>query len=210
MGKLAKVIHVAVLSVASLFGAAAQADTFQGSVWSVWAEAGPLPDVNPLTETYRVYLNVDTSGYTGGGSFLDQIGLKVSSSLISATLIGAPGGAAAWSLLAGGINAAGCSGSGSGFQCANSTLLLNDGKGVAVGGSYAWAFDLTMNNGSLFTDLIGTSVKGRFVDVGGNKVGDLVSETLPVPEPEIYAMMLAGLGMLGFMSRRQKRGQAAA
>lgn len=28
----------------------------------------------------------------------------------------------------------------------------------------------------------------------------------PVPEPETYAMMLAGLGLLGFMARRKKRG----
>jgi PEP-CTERM motif len=31
-----------------------------------------------------------------------------------------------------------------------------------------------------------------------------------VPEPEIYAMMAAGLGMMGFMSRRRKQKQAQA
>lgn len=30
----------------------------------------------------------------------------------------------------------------------------------------------------------------------------------PVPEPEIYAMMLAGLGLMGFMGRRRKSAQA--
>ena len=30
-----------------------------------------------------------------------------------------------------------------------------------------------------------------------------------VPEPETYAMMLAGLGLLGFAARRRKQAQAA-
>jgi len=30
-----------------------------------------------------------------------------------------------------------------------------------------------------------------------------------VPEPEIYAMMLAGLGLMGFVARRRQQGSAA-
>ena len=29
-------------------------------------------------------------------------------------------------------------------------------------------------------------------------------ETLPVPEPETYAMLLAGLGLVGFIARKRK------
>ena len=32
----------------------------------------------------------------------------------------------------------------------------------------------------------------------------LVSSTNPVPEPETYAMLLAGLGLLEFVARRRK------
>ena len=31
----------------------------------------------------------------------------------------------------------------------------------------------------------------------------------PVPEPETYAMILAGLGLMGFMARRRKQNAAA-
>jgi len=33
--------------------------------------------------------------------------------------------------------------------------------------------------------------------------------TAPIPEPEIYAMLVAGLGLMGFVARRRKQGSAA-
>ncbi len=46
---------------------------------------------------------------------------------------------------------------------------------------------------------------------GGGMQWSAFSPTAPIPEPEIYAMMAAGLGMLGFLGRRRKgRGSAAA
>lgn len=43
----------------------------------------------------------------------------------------------------------------------------------------------------------------------GTPVAYLDYNTAPIPEPETYAMMLAGLGMLGFMARRRKLKAAA-
>ena len=42
---------------------------------------------------------------------------------------------------------------------------------------------------------------GSYILLAGTADGTLA----PVPEPETYAMMLAGLGMLGFMARRRRK-----
>jgi hypothetical protein len=42
---------------------------------------------------------------------------------------------------------------------------------------------------------------------GGTAALDNFSVT-PVPEPETYAMFMAGLGLIGFIARRRKNGQA--
>jgi hypothetical protein len=40
--------------------------------------------------------------------------------------------------------------------------------------------------------------------------GDLLSQTLPIPEPEIYAMLGIGFGLLGWVGRRKKLQAATA
>jgi hypothetical protein len=37
------------------------------------------------------------------------------------------------------------------------------------------------------------------------KTGNVATVT-PIPEPEIYAMLVAGLGLMGFVARRRRQG----
>jgi len=43
-----------------------------------------------------------------------------------------------------------------------------------------------------------TNANGAWIDLP-------VPPVFSVPEPEIYAMMLAGLGVMGFVARRRKK-----
>lgn len=47
------------------------------------------------------------------------------------------------------------------------------------------------------------TITGNVATSGGSYGGNL--NVLAVPEPETYAMMLGGLGMLGFLARRRKQ-----
>jgi hypothetical protein len=62
-------------------------------------------------------------------------------------------------------------------------------------------------NGTSVGDMSHASF-GDGPDVVGN-MRIITNNVTPIPEPETYAMMLAGLGMLGFMARRRKLKAAA-
>ncbi|MBA4142748.1 MAG: PEP-CTERM sorting domain-containing protein [Nitrosospira sp.] len=42
-----------------------------------------------------------------------------------------------------------------------------------------------------------------------NNVGQVIAIASGIPEPEIYTMLLAGLGLVGFVARRKKMGARA-
>lgn len=64
-------------------------------------------------------------------------------------------------------------------------------------GQYAFSHaEFSVNNGNNIT-IQATNIPSGFSD-------STVAIRAPVPEPESYAMLLAGLGLMGFMVRRKK------
>jgi hypothetical protein len=57
-----------------------------------------------------------------------------------------------------------------------------------------------MTNGSYGT----TNKTGSTMFVWAVRDGDVASVAAPIPEPQTYAMMLAGLGLIGLIARRRK------
>lgn len=90
-----------------------------------------------------------------------------------------------------------------GYNILGLTVTLQDSSFAVVGS------DNTPDTGFTFTGLAsGTyalNVLGYAIgSQGGYYAGDFIAETAPVPEPETYALMLAGLGFVAFAGSRRK------
>jgi hypothetical protein len=78
-------------------------------------------------------------------------------------------------------------------------LTLLDGTTLDLSSDAAATLFVRVLNGDI-GNIINTGLYPLTINYGG---GELV--LAPVPEPETYAMLLAGLGLLGFAARRRKQ-----
>jgi hypothetical protein len=87
------------------------------------------------------------------------------------------------------------------FGITNFSAVLQDDSFATVG------TDANLGDGFSFEGLAAGSYALSFLgfsNAGGAYGGVVSAVSTPVPEPETYAMLLAGLGMIGFMVRRRR------
>ncbi|SDE46974.1 PEP-CTERM protein-sorting domain-containing protein [Massilia sp. PDC64] len=147
-------------------------------------------------------LEIDAANPTSSWANATSLGalqLKDLGSFDNVSLTAAPGGAANWTLSSNELNANGCTGGGHA-----GTSLCYSGAHVAL--TDDMVFQFTFSGGNV--DPTSPQLKvNMFGADGDRKVGSLMGEHLvvsAVPEPQTYAMMLGGLGLLGFMARRKR------
>lgn len=142
-----------------------------------------------MSETWNMTLGI-LNNSTDGRTAITSFAFTRPEGFVSASLPG-------WTTLSGGLNANGCSGAGnffcfSGYAAAAQTMSFS----FLVTGA-AGAFD--GYNPSFKIDWIG---RQRNYDLVSLPIGTVP----PVPEPGTYALMFAGLGLMGAVLRRRRNG----
>ena len=172
---------------ASAFGYALEVNTSQSKPMIGSAAAPQLDLTYTATSSSAtpasVFLYTSDTDFTSGGSFVLALGGTNSGG--SGTETGR-----AWG---------GTSNTALQFSGANLLGTVGPLSGVASSASTTGSFSPLVNPYSL---TIGVAISRSSA---GTSTGDLNMQVSPIPEPETYALMMAGLGAIGFVARRRKK-----
>jgi hypothetical protein len=179
--------HIAAAAALVLAGSAsANTLTFQGVTFTTTALDG---------DTLRLEIDDALTGGTGNWAdinYLNAFELKNIGNVTGATLAG-------WTAsVDSGLSAnAGCTTGGTPGAC-----FTHTGGALALTDHMVFDIDFT-GTGLTFA---APSLKVQFFQnqIQDKATGDLLSQTIPIPEPSTYALMLGGLGLIGFMARRRR------
>jgi hypothetical protein len=93
-------------------------------------------------------------------------------------------------------------GGGTGTGGTAGDTLVTAGSSLQTGSMDVWTLSSdNLTAGNYYVLVSGNLVSETSASFGG---AVMLSPMAPVPEPETYGMMLAGLGVLGFLARRRK------
>ena len=190
---LLKTMAVAALAIAALPAAAADNSlTWQGVTFNTTV-------INSNTLQLDILNATSASGDWTGVNYIAAFEIKDIGDVTSATISG-PGSFAA--NVSNGLNASvGCQSGGTNGACFT-------GAPISLTNNMAWTLGFG-SNGAL--DFSSPHLKVQFLETSTQtmKTGDLLSQNIPpIPEPEAYAMMLAGFGVLGVIARRRRSSEA--
>ena len=141
-------------------------------------------------DDWALTLDIDATANTFGAAFLTAVSIVPGGDFSNVTLFSASDGA--WGPILNGPTPAPatCSDVGVSSFCVAAT-----DSGAAVGTPIELVFH--------FTDA-GVDLAGPHVQVSWDVLGHHLSEVVPVPEPETYALLIPGLGVVGWMARRRR------
>jgi hypothetical protein len=210
---LRRFLTVPFTAVLIAFGSTAQAQIWTWSFTDIGVDYSLSFD--SLASGVGTYtLTLDTTGYNhhADPSYLDSVDIKAwGGTDISFVLLSAPNGSGAWNPTEGPISSGpaamtGCGGSGAGFACVEA--VTKGSFNVDSGSAYTFRFQVTADSFNMAS--AGSHVGAGYAGADGRGASyGITSVTAPIPEPETYAMLLAGLGLMGFVARRRQRNLAA-
>ena len=188
-------VLAASIAVIGLLSAPAQALTSEGVVYTTsYSSLGG--------DDWELTLTIDAALNTFGATALTAVAINPGGSFSGVSLAASPPGT--WNGHDGGLPAGSsptCNGSGTAFFC------FDELTGAALTTSLlTFKFDFT----DAGVDWSGPVVKVAWLDTENNNSyggdgGHHLSVQVPVPEPGTYALMLAGLGVIGFIARRRQQ-----
>jgi hypothetical protein len=143
---------------------------------------------------WALTVDIDATANTIGASFLTAIAIVPGGTFSNVSLASASDGT--WGTVTNGPTSS--SGTCQGTATAAFCVAATD-----AGASTSSPIEMVFNFTDAALDLVGPHVQVSW-DVKGNHFSQTVPVAAPVPEPQTYALMLAGLGAVGWLARRRK------